>query len=170
MLSKFVVGGEGGGNLDKIQKNRPHICHVEKCQIYVKNLNNLWSFIKIYAVFVLNLCGEKSVWRPNDKYEVCQKVADGTEAWRQWKRETIQCPSSTSRKILKGSLIRISKIFDISWSCWNWEPDKKFLHSFLVLFKQSWTVLLTSRSGQDQTDFEGIWLYEYDVNIEEEYY
>ena len=39
------------------------ICHVEKFQISVKNLNNLWSFIEIYAVFVLNLCGEKSVWR-----------------------------------------------------------------------------------------------------------
>ena len=68
--------------------NRPHtchryhrlypwrkICHVEKFQISVKNLNNLWSFIKIYAVFVLNLCGEKSVWRKsmwrkNDKYEM----------------------------------------------------------------------------------------------------
>ena len=37
-----------------------------------KNLNNIWSFIKIYAVFVLNLCGEKSGWRKNDnKYEVC---------------------------------------------------------------------------------------------------
>ena len=47
------------------------ICHVEKFQISVKNLNNLWSFIEIYAVFVLNLCGEKSVWRKNDKYEVC---------------------------------------------------------------------------------------------------
>ena len=36
------------------------ICHVEKFQISVKNLNNLWSFnfIEIYAVFVLNLCGE----------------------------------------------------------------------------------------------------------------
>ena len=51
------------------------ICHVEKFQISVKNLNNLWSFTKIYAVFALNLCGEKSVWRKylwrkNDKYEV----------------------------------------------------------------------------------------------------
>ena len=57
-------------------ETRPHICHiyhrlylwrkfchVEKFQISVKNLNNLWSFIKIYAVFVLNLCGEKYVWR-----------------------------------------------------------------------------------------------------------
>ena len=49
---------------------------MEKFQISVKNLNNLWSFIEIYAVFVLNLCGEKSVWRKsvwrkNDKYEVC---------------------------------------------------------------------------------------------------
>ena len=30
-------------------------CHVEKFQISVKNLNNLWHFIEIYAVFVLNL-------------------------------------------------------------------------------------------------------------------
>ena len=49
---------------------------MEKFQIYVKNLNDLWSFIEIYAVFVLNLCGQKSVWRKslwrkNDKYEVC---------------------------------------------------------------------------------------------------
>ena len=45
-------------------------CHVEKFQISVKNLNNLWRFIEIYAVFVLNLCGEKSLSRKNDKYEV----------------------------------------------------------------------------------------------------
>ena len=32
---------------------------MEKFQIFVKNLNNLWRFIEIYAVFVLNLCGEK---------------------------------------------------------------------------------------------------------------
>ena len=48
------------------------ICHVEEFQISVKNLHNLWSFVEIYAVFVLNLCGEKSVWKKNDKYEVCQ--------------------------------------------------------------------------------------------------
>ena len=34
------------------------ICHVEKFQISVKNLNIFWSFIKICAVCVLNLCGE----------------------------------------------------------------------------------------------------------------
>ena len=49
------------------------ICLVEKFQISTKN--NLLSFIKIYVVFVLNLCGEKSVWRKSlwrkkDKYEV----------------------------------------------------------------------------------------------------
>ena len=58
------------------------ICHVEKFQISVKNLNNLWSFIEIYAVFVLNLCGEKSVWRKslwrkNDKYEVWTSLQKG---------------------------------------------------------------------------------------------
>ena len=76
MVQVVQIGRGRGGNLDKIRKNRPHICHryhrlypwrkichVEKCQIYVKNLNNLWSFIEIYAVFVLNLCGEKSVWK-----------------------------------------------------------------------------------------------------------
>ena len=47
------------------------ICNVEKFQISVKNLNNLWSVIEINAVFVLNLCGKKSVWRKNDNYEVC---------------------------------------------------------------------------------------------------
>ena len=51
------------------------ICHVEKFQLSIQNLNNLWSFIEAYAVFVPNLCGEKSVrrksvWRKNDKYEV----------------------------------------------------------------------------------------------------
>ena len=34
-------------------------CHVEKFQISVKNWNNLWRFIEIYVVFVLNLCGKK---------------------------------------------------------------------------------------------------------------
>ena len=48
------------------------ICHVEKFQISLKNLNNLWSFIEIYAVFYLNLRGEKSVcskslWRKMTK-------------------------------------------------------------------------------------------------------
>jgi len=47
----------------------PQTCHVEKFQISVKNLNNLWSFIEVYAVFFSigvkknlfgkNLCGEK---------------------------------------------------------------------------------------------------------------
>ena len=50
---------------------------VEKFQISGKNLNNLWSLIEIYAVFVLNLCGKKSVLRKNYKYEVCEdRVAD----------------------------------------------------------------------------------------------
>ena len=76
----------------KVEILRPHICnryhrlypwrkicHGEKFFISVKNLNNLWSFIEIYPVFVLNLCGEKSVrrkslWRKNDKYEVCSEL------------------------------------------------------------------------------------------------
>ena len=70
------------------QQGRAHICHeyhelylwkkncnVEKFQLSIQNLNNLWSFIEVYAVFVPNLCGEKSVrrksvWRKNDK-NVC---------------------------------------------------------------------------------------------------
>ena len=36
--------------------------HLEKFQIPVKNLNKIWSFIDIYAVFVLNLCGENLCW------------------------------------------------------------------------------------------------------------
>ena len=55
---------------------------MEKFQISVKNLNNFWSFIKIYAVFVLNMCGEKSVWRKNDQYEVCEAIyVDGGDLW-----------------------------------------------------------------------------------------
>ena len=42
---------------------------VEKFQISVKNLKNSWSFIEIYAVFVLNLCGENMCGEKN-KYEV----------------------------------------------------------------------------------------------------
>ena len=50
--------------------------YMEKFQLSLQNLNNLWSFIEVYAAFVPNLCGEKfvprkSVWRKNDKYEVC---------------------------------------------------------------------------------------------------
>ena len=50
-------------------------CHVEKLQISINKVFNLWDFVVIYAVFVLNLCGEKlspkvHVWRKNDKYEV----------------------------------------------------------------------------------------------------
>ena len=49
---------------------------MEKFGLSIKNLNNLWSFIKVYAVFVPNLCREKSaqkksMWRKNDKYGVC---------------------------------------------------------------------------------------------------
>ena len=49
---------------------------MEKCQLSIQNLNNLWSLIEVYAVFVPNLCGEisvrrKYVWRKNDKCEVC---------------------------------------------------------------------------------------------------
>ena len=49
---------------------------MEKLQISINKVFNLWDFVVIYAVFVLNLCGEKlspkvHVWRKNDKYEVC---------------------------------------------------------------------------------------------------
>ena len=65
------------------------ICHVEKFQIPVKNLSNLWSFIEIYAVFDLNLYGEKSVWRKslwrkNDKYEVWLELLMSFTSWWCW--------------------------------------------------------------------------------------
>ena len=49
---------------------------MEKFGLSIKILNNLWSFIKVFAVFAPNLYGEKSawrksVWRKNDKCEVC---------------------------------------------------------------------------------------------------
>ena len=56
--------------LDSVKTRISRIIYVEKFQIFVKNLNNLWGFIEVYAVFVLNLCGEK-----NDKYEVWVKNA-----------------------------------------------------------------------------------------------
>ena len=48
---------------------------MEKFGLSIKHLNNLWCFIKVYAVVVPNICGEKSarrksLWRKNDKYEV----------------------------------------------------------------------------------------------------
>ena len=54
---------------------------MEKFQLSILNLNNLWNFIEVFAVFVSNLCGEKSVrrkslWRKNDKYEACLILAD----------------------------------------------------------------------------------------------
>ena len=63
---------------------RPHICHgfhglylwgksciVEKFQISVKNLNNLWRFIEILYRFGSKFVWRKYRWRKNDKYEVC---------------------------------------------------------------------------------------------------
>ena len=49
-------------------------CHVEKFQLPIQNLNNLWSFIEVHNSFVPNLCGEKSVWRKNDKDEVWNHI------------------------------------------------------------------------------------------------
>ena len=54
------------------------ICHVEKFQNSIKNLNNLWSFYRNLCLFCSNLCGEKfspkvRMWRKNDKYQVCFK-------------------------------------------------------------------------------------------------
>ena len=54
--------------------------HVEKFGLFFKkNLNNLWSIIKVYAVFVPNLYEEqsawkKSVWKKNDEYEVWLQI------------------------------------------------------------------------------------------------
>ena len=74
---------------------------MENFGLSIKNSNNLWSFIKVYAVFVPNLCGEKSawrksVWRKNDKYEVCicantctsaLKKLDFSQLWESEKEE-----------------------------------------------------------------------------------
>ena len=55
LLWLFCSGWRQSSYLSQISQK---ICHVEKFQIFVNNLNNLWSFIEIYAVFFLNLCGE----------------------------------------------------------------------------------------------------------------
>ena len=65
-------------------KNRAHICHeyhefypwrknchVEKFQLSIQNLNNLWSFYRSLCRFC-----SKSVRRKNDKYEVCRQLDD----------------------------------------------------------------------------------------------
>ena len=57
---------------DYIRGEKSVMCR--KFQISVKNLNNLWSFIEIYVVFVLNLCGDKSLWRKSDKCVVCLQI------------------------------------------------------------------------------------------------
>ena len=59
------------------------------------------AFIQIYAVFVLNLCGEKSVWRKslwrkNDKYEVCSIIftiiiITNMTSSQSWPRHTLWC-------------------------------------------------------------------------------
>ena len=59
-----------------VEKN----CHVEKFQLSLQNLNNLWSFIKVYAVFVPNLCREKSVRRKHvwrKKWQIWGLSIDG---------------------------------------------------------------------------------------------
>ena len=67
------------------------ICHMEKFQISVMNLNNLWSFIEIFAVFVLNLCGEKSVEKKWQKWGLSGRCTNSSHHRRfqfsgsQWK-------------------------------------------------------------------------------------
>ena len=83
---------------------RPHICHryhtlypwrkiclVEKLQISVKNLNNLWSFIEIYAVFVKNLCGE---YFCGEKMTNMRSDMDLSHGWLCWhlSRPIRECP------------------------------------------------------------------------------
>ena len=79
--------------------HRPHICHryhrlylwrkishVEKFQISVKNLNNLWSFIEIYAVFV-QICVEKNLCGENHCGEKMTNMRSGRSrsfAFRAW--------------------------------------------------------------------------------------
>ena len=70
------------------------ICLVEKFHISAKNLNNLLSFIKIYAVFVLNLCGEKSVWRKS----LWRKMTNMRCGWRFSSCSTRLSSNLTSRE------------------------------------------------------------------------
>ena len=80
----------------------------KKFGLSIKNLNNLWSFIKVYAVFVPNLCGEKSarrksVWRKNDKYEV-------------WDRRNViarpfPIPENLDRKWTSHCLVKFPSLF-----------------------------------------------------------
>ena len=81
-------------------------CHVEKFQLSIQNLNNLWSFIEVYATFVPNLCGEKSVrrksvWRKNDKYEVWIKITQEGTTWKMSSIKTMLFLKGafTSRKV-----------------------------------------------------------------------
>ena len=87
---------------------RAHICHeyhelhswrknclVEKFQLPMQNLNNLWSFIEVYNAFVPNLIGEKSVWRKNNKFEVWNHIG----AFILWHVSKIQdCHTFKSKK------------------------------------------------------------------------
>ena len=61
---------------------------VEKFQLSVQNLNNLWTFIEVYAVFAPNLCGEKSVQR---RY-----------MWRKWQIWGLWCNAYAVPKLSKG--------------------------------------------------------------------
>ena len=85
-LSICWTKASGGDNLmrTKTRSSRMNVATDQTIILWRKfmpfgeiwNLNNLWSFIKVYVVFVPNLCGEKyvrrkSLWRKNDKYEVC---------------------------------------------------------------------------------------------------
>ena len=38
---------------------------------FCKEFEQFMEFYQNLFLFVLNLCGEKSLWRKNDKYEVC---------------------------------------------------------------------------------------------------
>ena len=69
---------------------------MEKFQISVKNLNNLWSFIEIYAVFALNLCEEKMTNMRSDR-RLLGHLASGapaayvSDAGRVSVRPTVAC-------------------------------------------------------------------------------
>ena len=100
----YIAMGKGYIALWGFQ-GRPHICHgyhglyfwrkfchVKKFQIFVKNLNNLWRFIEVYAVFVLNLCGEKKwqIWGLGQKCNKSENTIARSVSARKWKMRSAQ--------------------------------------------------------------------------------
>ena len=100
-------------------------CQVEKFQISVKNLNNLWRFIEIYADFVLNLCGEKLY---GEKMTNMRSPKETLFGW--WRREPL-------RKTCRRSFQQNSQFSDtlfpilVGRKLASWKTKEEKLHFFL---------------------------------------